>query len=445
MSKYEALHQIESQMRQAGLIRQCTEVEPGRDAKHVHVNGREIRMFCTNDYLGLSRDPSILREMQRAITRYGCGAGGSRIHGGTRGLHHRLEMSLAAFHCKSDAVLFSNGYMANLGAISTLAQPEDLVFSDSANHASIIDGIRLSSAKILIWRHNDVAHLQQLLKNHTSAGKRIVVCESLYAIDGDFAPLKEILKVAHAHDCLTYVDEVHAVGLYGPHGEGYAAQLGLADQVDILMSGAGNAFGTLGGYVACNDVVSEVLKSRSRSFMFTTSLPPAILAATLKALDMVIDGAELRSRVHRNCTVLRKLLDEHNFNYLDSKSHIFPIVTGSAKSTRKATSRLMSRGIYAQGATYPFAPMHQGRLRLTVTPHHSEEDLAFLVQCLRQVRDEVKDFGTVENQDEPSCAHLTPRPSISLALHESPDAAHSAADGFVAPATQSQFPQISTV
>lgn len=415
MDKDEGLHVIEDQLRRAGLIRQYGEVEPGRDARPVHVNGNKIRMFCTNDYLGLSREPSIIGEMQAAAGLDGCGAGGSRIIGGTRSLHHRLEMSLAAFHCKTNAVLFSNGYMANLAALSALTQPEDLIFSDAANHASIIDGLRLSKAKTLIWRHSDVVHLQQLLKTHTTTGKRIVVCESLYSMDGDFAPLKEILQIAHDHGCLTYVDEIEAVGLYGPHGEGYAAQVGLADQVDVLMSGTGKAFGTLGGYVACNDVVSMVLKPKARAFTCPTPLPPAIMAATLKALDMVIDGAELRSRIHRNCTMLRMLLDEHGFNYLDSKSYIFPIITGSAKCTKKVTARLLSKGIYAQGAIYPSVPLDEGRLRVTVTPHHDEEDLAFLVQCLREVRDEVADFGRIAQQDRCRQVDVLPRPAVSVA------------------------------
>jgi 8-amino-7-oxononanoate synthase len=389
MDKLQNLSSRLQELRRRGLVREYREVVTAPRKASVSVDGREALMFCTNDYLGLSKHPKIIAAMKDAADRYGCGAGGSRFIGGTHPLHHAVETSIARLHGKEAAALFSSGYSANLGSLSALAQEGDLIFSDELNHASIIDGCRMSRAKTHKWRHNDAGHLEDLLRHNPSDGCRFIVCESLYSMDGDFCPLADIVALAQAHDCFLFLDEIHALGIYGERGEGYAEATGVAGRVDILMGGASKALGVVGGYVATSKVIATYMKSRARAFIFTTALPAPILTAIAAALEAMADGADLRRRVHRNADLLRRQLDEHEFDYLSSRSHILPIVTGDPETTRLVSQSLLERGVYAQGVIFPSVPFDKGRLRVTVTPQHSEEDVHRLVACLREIRDEI--------------------------------------------------------
>lgn len=387
--KFEPLAKRLQYMEAQGLVRQYHEIVANPGQVSIDVDGDQALMFCTNDYLGLSKHPDVIATMKATTELYGCGSGGSRFIGGTNPLHHQVESALSRFHGKQSAILFSNGYMANLGAISSLAQSGDLIFSDQLNHASIIDGCRLSRAKTHIWQHNRPNHLHELLCNNQTDGVRFIVCESLYSMDGDFSPLSDILAVAKEHDCYLFVDEIHALGIYGEQGKGVAAEIGIADEIDILMAGNGKSLGLLGGYVAASDCLVKYMRSKANSFIFTTALPPAIMAATLRSLDLLSNAEGWRQRIRSNAGLLRRLLDEHDFNYLSSKSHIFPIITGNPVTTKLFSQKLLQKGVYAQGVIYPSVPLESGRLRVTVTPQHTEENLHFLVECLRMVRDEM--------------------------------------------------------
>jgi len=380
-------------MSRAGTLRNYHEVERGMaSGPQVRVNGKSCLTFCCQDYLGLSRHPAMLEAMREAVDRYGCGMAGSRFIGGTSPLHHQAERALAALHDGEAAVLYANGYMANLGSIAALAKPGDVIFSDELNHASIIDGCRLSRSEIVVWRHNDVEDLRLRLQQYPSAGNRFVICESLYSMEGHFAPVREVLSACAEFGCFAYVDEIHAVDVYDPKGDGYAAQLGLSSQVDLLMAGAGKALGSLGGYVVTRSDPAALLKSRSRAFIFTTALPPAIVSTVITATELVVDAGLLRRRILENARTLRSWLREADFDCMTSESHIVPILTGSSETTGRVTQHLLADGLYAQGVTYPSVPRDRGRLRIAVTADHTLDDLDRLVSGLKKVRNQVASF-----------------------------------------------------
>ncbi len=388
--KLEHVRRRSAELKKFNLLRHYVEVEPTLRPTKVLIDGREVTMFCTNDYLGLARHEDLKEAMSFAAAHYGCGTGSSRFLGGTNQLHHQVEQMLANFHGHDQCALFANGYMANLGAVSTLSGTEDVIFSDAHCHASIIDGCRLGHGAVKIWLHNDVEDLLRLLKSTPCRGHRIVVFESLYSMGGDFSPVAEILAVAKEFGCITYIDEIHAVGIYGDGGRGYLSELGMAlDSVDILMGGTGKAFGVLGGYIASGEAICTVIKSQSRPFIFTTAMPAVMLSAILKSLELVQSADNLRSAIRRNSALLSTLLKNEGFEHLNSRSHIFPVMTGSSETTAATCAFLLKEGIFAQGAKYPTVPKDKGRIRVTVTADHTEEDLINLVEVLKAARDAI--------------------------------------------------------
>jgi 5-aminolevulinic acid synthase len=323
--------------------------------------------------------------LYRGISKYGFGTGGSRYISGTTPQHHVLEKRIAEFHSKEEGVLYNTGYMANSGTIPVICGEGDQIFSDEANHASIIEGCRLSRAMVTVWKHNDAQDLDEKIALSTTSGKRLIVFESLYSMDGDFAPIAEILEVARKYGCLTYCDEVHAVGVYGSKGAGLAEELGLADQIDVIMAGMAKAFGGLGGYVGTNSILAQIIKSKSKAFIFTVSLPQFMVAAMIECLDIVINASSAREAIHSNATLLKELLREKGIRFVEGASHIVPILTGSPQRTNDACERLIQHGFYVQGVNYPSVPLEAGRLRVTVTAKHKESDIRGLVETLCKV------------------------------------------------------------
>ncbi len=350
---------------------------------------KEVTIWCSNDYLGMGQNPVILNAMQEAIQHYGAGAGGTRNISGTQKLHVDLEKSLADLHQKDSALVFSSGYVANEGALSTLIKLLDnpVVFSDEMNHASMIHGIRSGAlgggCEKHIYRHNDIEHLEELLKQTDIKRPKIIAFESVYSMEGDIAPIEEICNLAARYNALTYLDEVHAVGLYGARGGGIAEQRGLLDRVDILEGTFGKAYGLMGGFITGSHAIIDAVRSFASGFIFTTSLPPAILAGALASVEYLKTSEIERARAHSNARYLKGKLEENGLPYMPGESHIVPLMIGDAVCCKAVTDMLLERyDIYVQPINYPTVPKGTERMRLTATSAHKKEDIDRMVNVL---------------------------------------------------------------
>ena len=349
---------------------------------------RDVTVWCSNDYLAMGQHPAVVEAMQAAIGAQGSGAGGTRNISGTNTLHAALERELAQLHGKEAALVFTSGYVANETTLQTLGAmlPRCELYSDAFNHASMIAGIRHSGATRRIFRHNDPRHLEELLSAADPATPKIVAFESVYSMDGDVSPIGEICDVAHRHGALTYLDEVHAVGMYGDHGAGVAERDGVLDKVDIVQATLAKAFGVVGGYIASTAATVDFVRSCGSGFIFTTSLPPAIAAAALASVRLVSGQPELRTRHQERAATLKRRLAAAGLPVMPSTTHIVPVFVGDAALCKQASDLLLERhAIYVQPINYPTVPRGTERLRLTPTPLHGDDDMARLVTALQDV------------------------------------------------------------
>jgi 5-aminolevulinate synthase len=356
---------------------------------------REVTVWCSNDYLAMGQHPVVLQAMQTAIDAQGSGAGGTRNISGTNTLHVALERELAALHRKEAALVFTSGYVANETTLQTLGAllPGCEIYSDAFNHASMIAGIRYSGAVRKIFRHNDLAHLQELLAAAPPGTPKIVAFESVYSMDGDVAPIGEICAIAHRHGALTYLDEVHAVGMYGERGAGVAERDGVLAKVDIVQGTLAKAFGVVGGYIASTAATVDFIRSCGSGFIFSTSLPPAIAGAALASIRYVTGHPELRQRHQERAATLKRRLVAAGLPILPSVTHIVPVSVGDAALCKRASDLLMERhSIYVQPINFPTVPRGSERLRLTPTPLHTDEHMGQLIAALQDVWQEL-DLG----------------------------------------------------
>ena len=352
------------------------------------LDGQPVLLFCSNNYLGLANHSRLMEAARNTLEEYGTSSSASRLVSGNLALHGQLEKQVAKWIGTEAALVFNSGYQANIGVISALIQENDLILSDELNHASLIDGCRLSRAQIGIFRHADPQHLESLLMEKSKAGrarKKFIVTESVFSVDGDLAPLAEIASVAHRFNALLIVDEAHAIGIFGATGAGLVEQLQLQEHVHIRVGTFSKALGSFGGFVAGKQDLIEYLINRARSFIYSTALPPAILGASLAAIKIIQDEPERRKVLWKNVKFLREGLKNQGWALLSEASQIIPVLIGEARETMKVSSDLLKNGIFAQGLREPTVPPGTSRLRLTPMATHTREDLTRALAAFERV------------------------------------------------------------
>lgn len=367
-------------IRSRGLLR-GTRLVSGRQASRVTCNGQEVLLLCSNNYLGLAEHPALASASMAAIERYGTSSGASRLVSGTMELHERLEGAVATFKRREAALLFNSGHAANTGIIPALVGRGDVVFSDRLNHASIVDGIMLSGARLLRYPHNDFGQLASLMEKHAK-GRCLIVTDGVFSMDGDIAPLAELVTLKRRHGALLMVDDAHGSAVLGERGRGSAELLGVGGDVDIQMGTFGKALGSFGAYAAVSAELRELLINRARSLIFSTSLPPSVLAASLAAVELVQtpEGDELRARLGANASFFRSGLAEAGFSIPAGSTQIVPLVVGSAVTTMQFSEALLAEGFFAQGIRPPTVPAGTSRIRFTLMATHTHADLVAAVE-----------------------------------------------------------------
>ena len=388
--RYDSLFEEQLQaLKDEGNYRRFAELERAcgrfpRAASH-GIGPDEVTVWCSNDYLGMGQHPKVVEAMIEAVRRTGTGAGGTRNISGTNHDHLLLEAELADLHGKEAALLFTSGYVSNWAALSTLGSrlPGCVILSDSGNHASMIEGIRHSGAEKVIWRHNDLEDLEAKLMAIPEGRTVIVAFESVYSMDGDICPMEGIVELCERYGAMSYLDEVHAVGLYGSRGGGVSEARGLAHRIDLIEGTLGKAFGVMGGYVTGSAALCDFLRSFASGFIFTTALPPAVAAAARTSIAHLKTSQMERARQRRQVARLRAGLDREGIPHMSNESHIVPVMIGDPVKCRMISDLLMrEHGIYVQPINYPTVPKGTERLRFTPTPLHADGDVDHLVGAL---------------------------------------------------------------
>lgn len=370
----EFLAEAIGRLRAKERYRALREIE-GPAGTRMRVDGREVLVLCSSNYLGLATHPTVCDAARSAIERYGTSSSAARLIAGNSELYRALEGRLARFVGTEAALVYSTGYMANLGVLSALVGEGDIIYADALAHASVVDGTRLSRARVQTFRHGDAAHLRVLMRRGGAFRRRLVVVDGVYSMDGDLAPLQEFIYVAREHEALVMVDDAHGIGVLGARGRGTVEHLSLQGRIDILVGTLGKALGSFGAFVAGSRTLIEYLINTSRSFIFTCALPPGALGAALAAIEVIEREPGLRARLWANVERFRDGLHAMGLSTAPSVTHILPLHTGEPRRTMDLTERLLALGVYCQGIRPPTVPPRTCRLRFTLTAEHTEADV----------------------------------------------------------------------
>ena len=355
-------------------------------------NGKKIVVWCSNDYLGMGQNPQAILQAKKALEDYGIGSGGTRNISGNNSPILDLEKTVANLHKKQSGLVFSSGYVANDGAIQALVKiiPDLIIFSDAKNHASIIAGVKNSGAKKHVFRHNDLNHLEELLKNYDLSQPKLIIFESVYSMDGDFGKIAEIVAIAKKYQALTYIDEVHAVGLYGETGAGLTEQLAMQNHIDIIQGTFAKGFGSVGGYITSSQIIIDAIRSYASPFIFSTSMPPSIAVACKVNIEHLIKSKIEREKLFANVAEVKKRLLENKINIFENNSHIISVRIGDAKKAKIISQKLLENfDIYVQHINYPTVAKGDERLRITPSALHNQKMIDDLILALTQIIKEV--------------------------------------------------------
>jgi len=384
-------------LKSQGLYRRFREIN--RDKKHFpraterfEGSERAVEVWCSNDYLNLSQHPEVIKKSVEVIEELGTGSGGTRNISGTSSYHADLERELASLHNKESSLIFPSAYTANQSTLWTLCKKLEgiEVFSDELNHASMIQGIKNANVPCHIFRHNDVGHLRKLLNTSNASVPKLIVLESLYSMEGLRSPLKQIVSLAKEFNALTYLDEVHSVGLYGSEGRGIANEQSISDEIDIINGTLSKAFGQMGGYISASSDIIDFIRSFAPGFIFTSSANPSIAAASIKAIEIAKKSEHLREEIRKNSDLIRAGLRDLEIPHLDNDSHIIPIHLEDPRLCKEAANLLIEdHGIYIQPVFYPTVPKGDERFRVTITPKHQAKDIKRFLSSLNQVWDKL--------------------------------------------------------
>ena len=359
---------------------------------HKNKDTNDVTIWCSNDYLNLAQREEVVNAMINTATNCGVGAGGTRNISGTTPAHSQLELELSKLHQKENSLVFSSCYIANDTTIATLGKliPNLTIYSDELNHASIIEGIKHSKCKKYIFKHNDYKHLELLLKSTAKNVPKLIIFESIYSMDGDIAPIKELLNLAQQYNALTYIDEVHAIGMYGKHGSGLLEQEGLIDQVDLISGTLGKAIGCHGGYITGNSLIIDAIRSFAPGFIFTTAIPPPIASAAIQSIQIIKNESKLRRKQQENVAYLKQQFIKHNIPILSTTTHIIPVMINNAEKCKQVADILLKKyAIYIQPINSPTVPIGTERLRITPTPKHTKQYCDQLVYALKETLKQV--------------------------------------------------------
>jgi 8-amino-7-oxononanoate synthase len=386
----EFINQELNELKQAGLYRSLKTIDK-TDGRYVEINGQKLLNFCSNNYLGLANHPQVISAAKAALDEFGAGAGASRLVAGNLALHEQLEAKLAEFKSRAAALVFPSGFAANLGVIGSLVDENDTIIIDRLDHASIIDACRLSKAKLQVYPHKDMAALEKILQRSDKFKKKLIVTDSVFSMDGDLAPLPEIVKLAKAYGALTMIDEAHATGVIGSRGKGIEEHFGLEGKVDIVMGTLSKALGSLGGFVAGSSELIDYLKNKARSFIYTTALPASACAAALAALELIESEPSLLRNLRINSRFLREEISRINSADFHSGTEtlvsgsvpIVPIIIGDANKAVEISDKLFAQGFLLSAIRPPTVPEGTARLRVTLTALQTKEDIECLASLLQ--------------------------------------------------------------
>ncbi len=370
-----------AELEQHHLLRKSHVIESSNGTR-VTIDGKSLLLMCSNDYLGLSRHPALREAACTAARQWGVGSGASRLVSGTSSVHQELEFRIARFKCTEAAILFNSGYAANTGIIPALAGDDDSILSDSLNHASIIDGCRLSSASVLVYRHKDMNHLEELLKRCSASRRKLIITDGVFSMDGDIAPLRDIVSLSDKYDAMLMVDDAHATGVLGETGRGTTEHFGLEGRVHIQMGTLGKALGSFGAYAAGSKSLIEYLLNRSRSYCYSTSLPAVICAASIAAINIVENDPGMREHLWKNQNRFIDGLREIGISPASSESPIVPIIVGKSERVLKASARLFDHGIYATAIRPPTVMEDTARIRMTIVATQTGTDIDSALDAL---------------------------------------------------------------